>query len=185
VAAAVKQRAGLIAHLGHHLPRGHYLGQLAAGIDLGKISHALAEVATPRLAAADWGQTAHTRPCRLSKTRKDHIAVESLHEEAKMPTINAMVTTAVAIKTWKAYMSCDRVNGGKNPIGNIVFDLAAAERTTSRAAAAGQGQVPLRGYCTMVTAAANIWNARPALQAAKSLPEARLLAKAIARGVPL
>jgi hypothetical protein len=125
--------------------------------------------------------------CRtvLRKTRKDHIAVESLHEEAKMPTINAMVTTAGAIETWKAYMSCDGVNGGKNPIGYIVFDSAAAERTTSRAAAAGQVQMPLRGYCTMVTAAANIWNASPALRAAKSLPEARLVAKAIARGVPL
>jgi hypothetical protein len=104
----------------------------------------------------------------LGKTRKNHIAVELLHEEAKMPTINAMVTTAMAIETWKAYMSCDWVDGGKDPIGNIVFDSAAAERTTSCAAAAGQVQVPLRGYCAMVMAAANIWNASPALRAAKS-----------------
>jgi hypothetical protein len=39
VSAAVKQRVDLIARLGHHLPRGRYLGQLAAGIILGKISH--------------------------------------------------------------------------------------------------------------------------------------------------
>jgi hypothetical protein len=121
----------------------------------------------------------------LGKTRKDHIAVKSLHKEAKMPTIIAMVTTAVAVETWKAYMSRDGVNGVKNPIGNIVFDSAEAERTMLRAAAAGQVQVPLRGYCTMVTAAANIWNASPALRAAKSLTEARSVAKAIARGVPL
>jgi hypothetical protein len=125
--------------------------------------------------------------CRtvLGKTRKDHIAVESLHEEAKMPTINAIVTSAVAVETWKAYMSRDMVNGDKNLIGNIVFNSAEAERTTSRAAAASQVQVPLRGYCTMVTVAANIWNASPALRAAKSLTEAWSVAKAIARGVPL
>jgi hypothetical protein len=102
-----------------------------------------------------------------------------------MPTINAIVTSAVAVETWKAYMSRDMVNGDKNLIGNIVFDSAEAERTTSRAAAASQVQVPLRGYCTMVTVAANIWNASPALRAAKSLTEAWSVAKAIARGVPL
>jgi hypothetical protein len=195
VVAAVKQRAGLIARFSHHLPRGSYLGPLAARIFLGKISHALAAVAPLRLAAADGGangpykamQVSLNNVCRtvLGKTRKDHIAVKSLHEEAKMPTINAMVTTAVAIETWKAYMSRNEVNGGKNLISNIVFESAAAERTTSRAAAAGQVQVPLWGYCTKVTAAANIWNASPALRAAKSLPEARLVAKPIARGVPL
>jgi hypothetical protein len=123
-------------------------------------------VATPRLAAADGGangpykamQVSLNDVCRtvLGKTRKDHITVESLHEEAKMPTINAMVTTAVVIETWKAYMSRDGIDGGKNLIGNIVFDLAAAERNTSRATSAGQVQVPLRGYCIMVTASANI-----------------------------
>jgi hypothetical protein len=112
VAAVVKQRAGLIARLGHHLPRGRPLGQLAAGIVLGKISHTVAAVATPRLTTADGGangpykamQVSLNNVCRtvLGKTRKDHITVKSLHEEAKMPTINAMVTTAVAIKTWKS-----------------------------------------------------------------------------------
>jgi hypothetical protein len=63
--------------------------------------------------------------------------------------------------------------------------VMAAERTTLHSAAAGQVQVPLRGYFTMVKVAANIWNACPALRAAKSLPEARSVAKAIARGVPL
>jgi hypothetical protein len=110
VAAAVKQRAGLIARLGHHLPKGRYLGKLAAGLVLGKISHALAAVATSRLAAADGGENGPYKAmqvslndvCRtvLGKTRKDHLAIKSLHEEAKMPTINAMVTTAVAIETW-------------------------------------------------------------------------------------
>jgi hypothetical protein len=40
-----------------------------------------------------------------------------------MPSVNAMVTAAVAVEAWKASRSCDRDNGGKNPVGSLIFDL--------------------------------------------------------------
>jgi hypothetical protein len=48
---ATKQRAAVIARLVNHIPRGRYLRQLAMGLVNGKLSHALAANATPRLPA--------------------------------------------------------------------------------------------------------------------------------------
>jgi hypothetical protein len=193
VAAAVKQRAGLIARLSHHLPRGRYLRQLAAGLLLGKINHALAAVAYPRLVAADGGANISYKAMQISlndvcrtvtgRSRREHVTVESLHDKARLPGINAMVTKAVAVETWKAHVSRDGDDGTRNPIGEIVFNSAAVR--TSRATTAGLAKVPLRGYSTMVTAAATIINACPALRAARSLAEARTAAEQLARGLPL
>jgi hypothetical protein len=51
--AAVKQRASVVARLSNHLPRGEYLRQLSCGLVVGKFSHALADVARPRLEQED------------------------------------------------------------------------------------------------------------------------------------
>jgi hypothetical protein len=48
-ARAARQRASLIARLGNYLPPGWYLGQLAMGLAVGKVSHAIAAATTPRL----------------------------------------------------------------------------------------------------------------------------------------
>jgi hypothetical protein len=97
-----------------------------------------------------------------------------------------MVTSAVAIEAWKANRSCDGDDGGRNPVGSLVFDsVTVVNGRPSRAAAAGIVRVPLRGYSTMVTAAATVWNSCPDLRAAKTLGEAKLAAKNFAKGVPL
>lgn len=194
VAKSVRQRASLIARLSHHLKRGNYLRQLAAGLVLGKISHALPAVATPRLSAADGAANAAYKSVQVSvndvcrvvtgKSRRDCVPVTELLSSARMLSVNAMVTTAVALEAWKAHRSTDGDDGGRNPVGSIVFDSAAAERQ-SRATAAGLAKVPLRGYTTMVTAAATVWNTCPELRAAKSLGQARAAARNLARGVPL
>jgi hypothetical protein len=51
VARATVNRASLIKRMLHHIPhlRGQYLRQLALGLVHGKLSHALAAVANPRL----------------------------------------------------------------------------------------------------------------------------------------
>jgi hypothetical protein len=48
---ATKQRAAVIARLVNHIPCGRYLRQLAMGLVNGKLCHALAAYATPRLPA--------------------------------------------------------------------------------------------------------------------------------------
>jgi hypothetical protein len=182
VAAATKQRSSLIARLSHHLPRGTYLRQLAAGLVQGKISHALPAVTTPRLDAADRGLNDHYKTVQRSindvartvtgTNRRAHVKIPDLLASARIPSVNAMVTAATAIKSWKSFYSSDGDNGSRNPIGSHVFDGTEGNRNT-RAATHGLVQIPLRGYKTMVVNVANMWNRFPELRAAKTLGKAR------------
>jgi hypothetical protein len=127
VAKAAKQRVSLIMRLSRHLPQGHYLCQL--GLVLGKINHA---VATPRLSEADGGANGAYKAVQIAvndisqtvtgRSRREHLSVKALLDSAKMPSVNAMVTAAVAVEAWKAIRSCDRDDGGKNPVGSLIFD---------------------------------------------------------------
>jgi hypothetical protein len=194
VAGAARQRASLISRLSHHLPRGRYLKQLAAGLVQGKISHALPAVTTPRLDATDGGPNESYKAVQRSindvartitgTSRKEHVRIEDLLTRAGFPSVNAMATAATALETWKAYHSTDGPNGSRNPIGSHVFDDNIGTRST-RAASNGLVQIPLRGYKTMVVNAANMWNGCPELRAAKTLGEARGVAKRLAAGVPI
>jgi hypothetical protein len=193
VARATSQRASLIARLRHHLPQGPYLRQLAASIILGKISHALPAVATPRLVAANGGANTHYKAVQVAindvarsitgKSRRDHLPVSNLLDLAKIPSVNAMVVSAVAFEAWKAHRSSDGGNGSRNPIGAHVFDGLKGRETRST----DEGIVPiaLRGHNTMVTSVATVWNAFPDLRAADTIGAAKRAAKALARGVPL
>jgi hypothetical protein len=116
------------------------------------------------------------------RSRREHISVEALLDSAKMLSVNAMVTAAVAVE---ACRSCDGDNCGKNPVGSLIFDSTRWTDRPSRATAAGMVKVPLQGHKTIVTAVATIWNSCPELWAARSLGEARRAARNLAKGVPL
>jgi hypothetical protein len=131
VASAGRQRASLIARLTHHIPRGRYLKQLAAGLVLGKVGHALPAETTPRLCAGDGVpnksykrvQTALNDVARsfTGTKHKDRVRVEDLLKAAKILSVNAMSTLTVTTEAWKAFHSRDGVNGGRNPIGEFMF----------------------------------------------------------------
>lgn len=193
MAKAAKQRAAMIARLSQHLPRGRYLQQLANGLVLGKVNHALAAVAAPRLkvdtptmGALRSVQIAVNNAARsvIGSKKSDHVRVEELNEKAGFPSINALVTKAVALEAWTAYTSCDGHGGGRNPLGVAMFDSAGYNKYT-RAAAAGRVQNPLRGQNTLVSHAIEVWNVCPPLRAAATRAEARRAALQLARGVPL
>lgn len=194
VAVAARQRASLISRLSRHLPKGRYLRQLATGLVQGKISHALPAVTTPRLDTAAGAPNESYKAVQRSLNdvartitgtrRQEHVRIEDLLEAARIPSVNAMATSATAIETWKAYHSSDGPNGTRNPIGSHVFDGNTGNRGT-RAASSGLVQIPLRGYNTMVVNAANTWNRCPDLRAAATLVEARGVAKRLAASVPL
>jgi hypothetical protein len=102
---AAKQRAALILWLAHQIPRGRYLKQLACGLVLGKTGHALAAVATPKLTAdtptngkLKAVQKAFNNVCRsiTGNKRSDRIKVADLSKEANLPTVNELITRAVA-----------------------------------------------------------------------------------------
>jgi hypothetical protein len=182
---SARQRAALIARLGHHLPRGRYLRQLANGLVFGKVAHTLAAVAAPRLdsdtpASVKFKsiQTALNDTARTvtGSKRSDRIKLAVLNNRAGFPSFNELVTRAVAMETWKALHSSDSVNGGRNPLGAEMFDCTEYTRS-SRAATAGKVQLPLRGCDTLVSNGVKIWNECQELRVAATRGGARKAAK--------
>jgi hypothetical protein len=199
VAAAARQRAGVIARLSHHIPRGKYLRQLAQGLLMGKLGHALPAVASPRLqgcgnsgnASSKATQVAINNACRtLTGTRpKDHRRVEDLLSTARLPSLNELVVSSTATEAWKAFSSRDGGAGERNPVGVLIFgprlgDVLTNARPT-RSVVAGHVPIALRGQDTFVTHAAEIWNFSAELRVARTLSEAKRAAKSLAKMAPL
>jgi hypothetical protein len=194
---ATKQRAAVIARLVNHIPRGRYLGQLAMGLVNGKLCHALAAYATPRLPAPSGEaetpstlyhqfQVAYNRVARSITGVKirDRVSIPELHERAGIPSINGVVVNAIAIETWNCRHSSDGGNGAKNFVGPVIFDTGEAVKTT-QAASAGMATLPLRGKDTFVSNGARTWNASEALREATTKTAARLASKNLAARSPL
>jgi hypothetical protein len=194
---ATRQRAAVIARLVNHIPRGRYLRQLAMGLVNGKLCHALAAYATPRLPApgGEAGtptaiyhqiQVAYNRVARsITGVRiRDRVSVPDLLERAGIPGMNTMIINAVATETWNCRHSSDGGNGAKNFVGATIFDTGEAIKAT-RATSAGMATIPLRGRDTFVTNGARTWNASEALREAKTKAAARLAAKNLAARAPL
>jgi hypothetical protein len=135
-----------------------FLSQLAAGLVCGKVSHALAAVNTPRMAAADGEENGKYKAIQISlnnvarsitgSRRNDRTHVVDLLETARLPSVNSMTVSAVVMEAWHAYRSNDGGNGDRNPIGSMVFDSSRV-RTTG-AGTHGEVSVPLRGQQTLV-----------------------------------
>jgi hypothetical protein len=196
---ATKQRAAVIARLVNHIPRGRYLRQLAMGLVNGKLCHALAAYATPRVPAPAPGgeaettstiyhqiQVAYNRVARSINGVKirDRVSIPDLLERAGIPSMNGRVINAIATETWNCRHSSDSGNGAKNFVGAVIFDTGAAVKTT-RAASAGTATVPLRGKDTFVSNGARTWNASEALGEVSTKTAARLAAKNLAARAPL
>jgi hypothetical protein len=193
---ATRQRAAVIARLVNHVPRGRYLRQLAMGLVNGKLCHALAAYATPRLPAPAPAKTPTTiyQQIQVAYNRvgrsitgiriRDRVTIPELLERAGIPSINGMVISATATKTWNCGHSSDGGNGAKNFVGAIIFDTGEAVKIT-RAASSGMAVVPLRGKDTFVSNGARTWNASEALRGATIKTAARLAAKNLAARSPL
>ena len=194
VARSARQRASLIARLAHHLPRGELLRQLSMGLVVGKLSHALAAVASPRLREDDQSQNASYKAVQVAINdvartltgvkRSDHIPVKDLLNKAGLPSVNRLVVKAVAMEAWKAYASTDGGGGSRKPIGSMMFDCNIETRPT-RSTEAGLVKVPLRGCNTFITHAATVWNNSEDLRVAKTSSAAKRVAKDIAKKAPL
>jgi hypothetical protein len=175
MAKSAKQRAGLVARLSHHLPRGRLLCHLASGLVFGKLNHALGAVATPRLhpntptnGRMASVQVAVNDVARsvIGGKRSDRVAVLELNARAQFPLVNELVTKTVAMVTWVAFHSRDgNPKGGRNPLGAAMFDGTGYSRTT-RASAAGKAINPMPGQNTLVSTGIKIWNACPELRVA-------------------
>jgi hypothetical protein len=164
--AAVRQRASVVARLANHLPQGMYLCQLAYGLVVGKFSHTLAAVTTPRLptdgsnAMSTWCQIqvacnnvaqSITGLIRFKKSitglpRMNRVTVPNLLDRAGIWSVNSMVVKVVAIEAWMCKTSTDGKDGARNHVGAILFDDNKSETGKMTCAAkTGKITVPLRG----------------------------------------
>lgn len=194
VAHAARQRASLIARLAHHIPQGNYLTQLARGLVVGKVAHALPAISTPRFEPTDARnlqsaavQVAFNDVSRsvTGARRSDRITVGTLLGRANMPSFNRLTIEAIALETWKAFHSTDGLNGRRNPTGQAIFGSDIDVTRPTRASAAGEIRSSTRGTNIMVTHAAMIWNKSPALRLSTTAAEAKAAGKALALGCPL
>jgi hypothetical protein len=194
---ATKRRAAVISRLVNHIPRGAYLRQLATGLVNGKLCHALAAYASPRLPTLVGEatppstlfhqiQVAYNRVARsITGVRiRDRVTITDLLERAGLPSVNEMVINAVATETWNCKHSSDGGNGAKNFVGAIIFDTGEAAKAT-RATSEGMATIPLRGRDTFVSNGARTWNASESLRAATTKAAARLAAKNLSVRAPL
>jgi hypothetical protein len=189
-------RAGRVARLAQHLPRGQLLRQLGSGLLMGKIAHCLPVVVRPRLP----GSTAAT-PEALSQVqaamndvarsvvgcrREDHVAIVDLLEAAKYLSLNQQAVDAMAMSAWLAYHSCNGTDGIRNPVGEAMFSGAElCTARSSKSATAGEVRVRTRGLDTHVTHGLEAWNACRELQDSRTKAEACRAATRLARESPL
>jgi hypothetical protein len=144
----------LVLRLGHHLSQGRYLSQLATGLLLGKISHVLPAVAVPGLVAEDKDKGTYSYLQAVvnnvvhtitGHNREDHVTEEDLLTEEKLPTVNYLVTTAVAMEAWAAFHCSNGNNGGRNPLRENIFGRGSTSMLKSRVLAR-QGAYCAKGY---------------------------------------
>jgi hypothetical protein len=162
MAKSAKQRAGLVAPLSHHLPRGRLLCQLASGLVFGKLNHALGAVAAPRLhhntptnGRMASVQVAVNDVARsvIGGKRSDRVAVLELNARAQFPLVNELVTKTVAMVTWAAFHSRDgNPKGGRNPLGAAMFDGTGYSRPPGHPRPARQSTPCLVKTCSCPTA---------------------------------
>jgi hypothetical protein len=191
---ATRQRAAVIVRLANHIPRGKFLRQLASGLVNGKLGHAMAAYASPRL-PGDLAnpstlfsqlQVAQNRVARsiVGVKISDRVAVADLLKRAGILSVNAMTVRAVATEAWSCHNSVDGdAGGGRNFPGSLIFDQVRARST--RDATSGKVPVPLRGHDTFVMHAARTWNSSEELRVATSKSAAKTAANRLAARSPL
>jgi hypothetical protein len=104
---------------------------------------------------------------------------------------NQLAVKATAMATWGAFVSEDRYEGDRNPLGRMMFGsrLLKADSSTasrpSRAAAASEVRVPVRSINTFINHGTVIWNKCPELRSATTKDAACKAAARVAAKSPI
>jgi hypothetical protein len=174
----------MITRLACHLPKGEYLRQLAQGLVFGKIGHALAVTATPRLIAGT-PTTGGLKTVQIALNNVERlVTVSELNSLAKFPLLNELVTQTVAMETWAAFHSSKGSARGRNPLGVKMFESSGFTRE-SRATAAGKVTDRASGSNTLFSSGLGVWNTCSDLRTATTKGAARRAANSFAWGAPL
>jgi hypothetical protein len=193
LAREARFRAGRVARLSQHLPRGQLLRQLGSGLLIGKLEHCLPVLprlrlpgstgTIPEMLASVQVTVNDVARSVVGHRREDHISIVDLLEAAKY----LQVVRATAMSAWSAYASNNGTSSTRNPVGSWMFGNVnqPATATPTRATTAGEVRVPTRGMDTHVTHGLETWNACAELHGARSKAEANRAATRLAWNSPL
>jgi hypothetical protein len=173
----LRARAGMIARLRHHIPKGDFLRQLAFGIFMGKLNANLAVTSRPRFLDSDPTETLMEKfqvamntvaRALTNHKRLDGTKIPKLLEDAKLMSVNRMACRTIALEAWKATVGVDGNALAEHPVGQVLDDIIAG-----RTRQAGQYRLPPPSK-----SAHFLRNARRCLNMAPDLREATTLAQA-------
>jgi hypothetical protein len=127
--------------------------------------------------------------CRSS--RMDHVRVEDVLARADFPFRQSACGQGHGNGHMGAFVSKDRYEGDRNPLGRMMFGsrLLKADSSTasrpSRAAAASEVRVPVRSINTFINHGTVIWNKCPELRSATTKDAACKAAARVAAKSPI
>lgn len=171
VAKDLKKRVGRVRRLSPHLPRGPLLREVGNALVVGK-ANCVAWVTrkanlpdNPNDTSPHLGQVALNDLARIltGYSRKDRIPVSTLITKARVPTLNEIVVKRAAVEAWKA------VNGGA--LKQALIPVSSSTRHAT------QGLMKARTNSIPDTNMKRCWNYSTELREARSLNEARKVAK--------
>ena len=186
LACEAQTRAALIHRLSFGMPP-HLLITFANGLLMGKILAAAPATIPIRIDPEDMGSITITeqinksiKSCACSIARiklLDKVRSEVVLAKAGLRCLNEVVTSAMAILTWKSKQLM-------NPLGVRLFSLR-NNMINTRSAESKNICAPVPGFQTIpINLMARIWNKVPGLQTATTVGEAKTFVKKWARTTP-
>ena len=174
VTSDLRKRLGMIRQLSVQLPRGRLLGEIGHSLIVGRLQSSAFVTRAARLnsdSCDDKGpaQVVLNDFARLliGTRRADHIRATDLMDQARIQTVNEIVVRQSATMAWRA-------NNG-NALEDVLepYDGRTRGATKDMRKAVSQRCLPAVNMC-------KIWNSSEALRNAKSLNEAKSIARKMA-----
>ena len=174
--ADLRRRVGIVRRLATKLSRGRLLSEIARSLVIGKVQcnawvtrRARFSPQQPRTGEDVATQRTLTELARtlIGARRADRLIVSDLADKAALPTLNEIVIKQAAVAAWKT------VKGGALQDLLLLYD----KRTRGRMRNLRR---PSSNRCVAATNMADVWNASVQLRSAKTLTQAKMVAKKFA-----
>ena len=169
----IRKRLGVVRNLACHLPRGKLLSEISKSLIIGRVQ---CNAFITRPARLTTEQTSARGPTEIllndlsrvliGVTRADRLKTEDLRDRAQIPSLNQIVVRQSALNAWRA------VHEGAMKELLVPFDRRTRGNESNLRRPASQ-------RCTASSNMARVWNSSQELRQAKTLREARAVAKKI------
>ncbi len=193
--SSAKTIAAMASRLSLHLPQ-NTLKTVISALIRGKIGYACLML-TPRFSDSDptSSNMAHLQVCinKVARTiirakKSDKIRVETLLEEAGLPSLNRLVIYTIAMECWRALSLRDVPDGPLNPLGSLLYPPNSIGDKSTRTRAATNGCIPPPAkyqVSSFTWWGYTCWNSSPQLRAARTVSAAKRAAEELAATAPI